>query len=74
MGSRTFYDMFNYWPGSENPLAKPMNEIPKVVFSKKGRIEASTLTQTTQALKDSQGLDAEKGIHSLTDHLFICNW
>ena len=73
MGSRTFYDMFNYWPGSANPLAQPMNEIPKVVFSKKGKLETATLAQTTQALKDSRRLDAEKGIVSLTE-LNISSW
>jgi dihydrofolate reductase len=35
MGSRTFHDMAAYWPTSSDPLAAPMNEIPKVVFSKK---------------------------------------
>ena len=67
MGSRTFYDMINYWPTSSNPLAKPMNEIPKIVFSKKRQIETSTLEQTTQALKDATQLDLENGINPLTD-------
>lgn len=66
MGSRTFYDMINYWPTSSNPLAKPMNEIPKIVFSKKRRVEISTIEQTTQALKDSKRLDLENGINPLT--------
>jgi dihydrofolate reductase len=35
MGSRTFHDMAAYWPYSTDPLAAPMNEIPKVVFSRK---------------------------------------
>ena len=67
MGSRTFYDMINYWPTSFNRLAKPKNEITKIVFSKKGRIETSTLEQTTQALKDATRLDLEHGINPLTD-------
>ena len=67
MGSRTFYDMINYWPTSSNRLAKPMNEIPKMVFSKKGRIDTSAFGQTTQALKDARRLDVEHGIHPLTD-------
>jgi dihydrofolate reductase len=36
MGSRTFRDMAAYWPSSTEPFAAPMNEIPKVVFSKRG--------------------------------------
>jgi dihydrofolate reductase len=34
MGSRTFHDMASYWPFSSEVYAAPMNEIPKVVFSK----------------------------------------
>jgi len=34
MGSRTFHDMASYWPFSNEVYAAPMNEIPKVVFSK----------------------------------------
>ena len=67
MGSRTFYDMMHYWPTSSNRLAKPMNEIPKMVFTKKGRMEPAISGQTTQALKDSMRLDLEKGIKPLTD-------
>ena len=73
MGSRTFYDMLNYWPTSSNQLAKPMNEIPKMVFSKKGRIETSAFGQTTQALKDATRLDLENGINPLTEEN-ISSW
>lgn len=34
MGSRTFRDMMAYWPSSTEPYAAPMNDIPKVVFSR----------------------------------------
>lgn len=36
MGSRTYRDMAAYWPTSDAPFAPAMNEIPKIVFSKKG--------------------------------------
>src|SRR5438309_1107322 len=36
MGSRTFSDMAAYWPTSDEPIAAPMNLIPKMVFSRKG--------------------------------------
>ena len=62
MGSRTFHDMAAYWPTSSDNLAAPMNEIPKVVFSKKGYIEPTNSEATTQAFKDSTRLDNEKGI------------
>jgi dihydrofolate reductase len=34
MGRNTYESMAAYWPGSDHPSAKPMNEIPKVVFSR----------------------------------------
>lgn len=42
MGSRTFQDMKAHWPLSTEPYAPPMNEVPKVVFSRKG-IEPSKM-------------------------------
>ena len=36
MGRRTFHDMAAYWPSSTELFAAPMNEIPKVVFSRQG--------------------------------------
>jgi dihydrofolate reductase len=34
MGRVTYQEMSSYWPQSEDPYAVPMNDIPKVVFSK----------------------------------------
>jgi len=50
MGSRSFRDMAAYWPTSTEPFAAPMNEIPKVVFSRTGSISQAT---TTRALEDA---------------------
>ena len=33
MGAATYAGWATYWPGASGPFAKPMNEIPKVVFS-----------------------------------------
>ena len=63
MGSRTFYDMAAYWPNSSEPLAAPMNEIPKIVFSGNGLLEPASAEHTTQALKDSIQIKLEKGIN-----------
>jgi dihydrofolate reductase len=52
MGSRTYHDMAAYWPTSTEPLAAPMNRIPKVVFSKKGSLRQGD-GLTTRALKDA---------------------
>lgn len=54
MGSRTFHDMAAYWPTSTEKFAAPMNEIPKLVFSRKGRVNISGTDSTTQALKDAR--------------------
>jgi len=48
MGSRTFKDMAAWWPTSTEPFAAPMNEIPKAVFSRSGKLGSST-----QALQDA---------------------
>src|SRR5690242_8323187 len=34
MGRVTYEGMSSVWPTSDSPYAKPMNEIPKVVFSR----------------------------------------
>jgi dihydrofolate reductase len=34
MGRASYHDMAAYWPNSTEPFAQPMNELPKVVFSK----------------------------------------
>lgn len=74
MGSRTFHDMVAYWPTSPDPLAAPMNEIPKVVFSKKGFVEQTRDDLTTQALRDSSRLDAENGIVKTTISKSAATW
>jgi dihydrofolate reductase len=33
MGATAYAEMAAHWPTASGPLAKPMNEIPKVVFS-----------------------------------------
>src|SRR5581483_3264798 len=54
MGSRTFQDMAAYWPSSTEPFAAPMNDIPKVVFSRSGRAGGAGQAATTQALADAR--------------------
>jgi dihydrofolate reductase len=52
MGRKTFADMAAYWPDSSEVFAAPMNEIPKIVFSKKG-FHPSQKSESTAALKDA---------------------
>jgi dihydrofolate reductase len=65
MGSRTFRDMAAFWPTSTDPLAAPMNEIPKVVFTRKGFEQAST----TRALADATRLRAEDSVAATRSNL-----
>jgi dihydrofolate reductase len=71
MGSRTFHDMASYWPTSSDRLAAPMNDIPKIVFSKKGSLDVKV---TTQALKDSTRLDRENGIDKISPSKSASSW
>lgn len=59
MGSRTFQDMAAYWPTSTEPFAKPMNDIPKLVFSKKGIIKPGDTENSTGALKSVKALNKD---------------
>ena len=34
MGRRSYEEMSSYWAQSDDPYAEPMNDIPKIVFSK----------------------------------------
>ncbi|MDD4971243.1 MAG: dihydrofolate reductase family protein [Paludibacter sp.] len=54
MGSRTFHDMASYWPASSEVFAAPMNEIPKVVFTRKDFLEPTSEEPTTNALEDAR--------------------
>lgn len=53
MGSRTFDEMAAHWPTSTEPFAKPMNDIPKVVFSKDPDVKSKGAAATTGALESA---------------------
>jgi len=52
MGRNTWEIMASYWPTSDHPSAKAMNEIPKVVFSKTLK-SADEWAETTIASGDT---------------------
>ena len=61
MGSRTFRDMASYWPFSTEVYAAPMNEIPKVVFSKNPSVTspaARSEARTGDSAKEKSWLEA----------------
>ncbi len=65
MGRALYEEMAPYWPNSKEPYAPPMNEIPKVVFSKtlktagwgKTEIVAGDLAVEVARLKRHSGKD-----------------
>jgi dihydrofolate reductase len=60
MGRKTFNDMAAYWPNSSEIFAAPMNEIPKIVFSRKG-FSPSQPGKTSAALKDAVRMNRADG-------------
>lgn len=65
MGAMAYRDMAAHWPSSREPYAAPMNEIPKIVFSRslktaawgKTRIVAGDLAEEIKRLKQESGRD-----------------
>jgi dihydrofolate reductase len=60
MGSRSYYDMAAFWPYSEMPIAPPMNDIPKVIFSRTGIKDGAQADRTTQALAEAKARNAQR--------------
>jgi dihydrofolate reductase len=61
MGSRTYYDMAAFWPTSNDPFAAPMNDLPKVVFSRQASLAPPSLERTSPAFLDAMRASAEAG-------------
>jgi dihydrofolate reductase len=65
MGRKTYEEMATFWPDSDDAYAAPMNDIPKVVFSKtlqraewrESRIAPGELSHEIAALKREAGKD-----------------
>jgi dihydrofolate reductase len=53
IGSRSYYDLAGYWPFSDLPFAAPMNDIPKILFSRQG-LDGTKLDRVTRALADAK--------------------
>lgn len=47
MGHKSYLGMASFWPTATNPIARPMNEIPKAVFSRSGAVSAPSLNGDT---------------------------
>ncbi|MES1177972.1 MAG: dihydrofolate reductase family protein [Myxococcales bacterium] len=62
MGRKTFHDMASYWPSATNPFAAAMNAIPKLVFTRSGKIDFGAIDQAAkkQAATAATADDAKK--------------
>jgi len=60
MGARTFHDMAAWWPTSIEVFARPMNQIPKAVFSRQGPAILNNVN-TTAALDEARAVNAGTG-------------
>lgn len=58
MGSRSYHVMAAFWPYSEMPIAAPMNDIPKVIFSRTGL--RNTQVDPTPALAEAKARNAAR--------------
>jgi len=52
MGSKTYADMFSWWPYSNETFANPMNCIPKAVFTRRDTASVRDV-KPTQAVNDA---------------------
>ncbi len=60
MGHHSYLTMADFWPTAAGPIARPMNEIPKVVFSRTGMISPPLMEKTVAALKDETKAEDSK--------------
>lgn len=49
---RASYEMADFWPTAVSPFARPMNEIPKAVFSRSGTFTPPSMEKTRAAVAE----------------------
>lgn len=67
MGSGSYSDMAAFWPYSDMPIAAPMNDIPKVIFSRSGLEDGTCRDRTTAALEEAGARNAARDGRTPTD-------
>ena len=55
VGARTYAEMAAYWPTSDGPFAESMNTVPKIVFSRSGKVERSGFKDEPRIAMDLRG-------------------
>ena len=64
MGSRSYHDMAAFWPYSDMPIAPPMNDVPKIIFSRQGIKDGQQAHRTSAALAEAEARNAQR--HGVT--------
>ncbi len=66
-GRRLYTDWLGYWPTSTDPLAAPMNTIPKIAFSRSGDLKPDPGLTTPPGWEDTRvlGTDLAADIEAL---------
>jgi dihydrofolate reductase len=64
MGSRSYNDLAGFWPFSDLPFAAPMNDIPKVIFSRKEIKDV--MARTTQTVAEAKARHSERPVATPT--------
>src|SRR4051794_29841160 len=54
MGRRSYEGMAVFGPTAVSPFARPMNEIPKAVFSRSGAVSAPGMEKTRAAVQEGR--------------------
>jgi dihydrofolate reductase len=49
IGRRVFESWVGFWPTAKNPMAEPMNDIPKIVFTRQQTFEPRALNTGTES-------------------------
>jgi dihydrofolate reductase len=68
VGRLSYNGWADFWPTAVSPFARPMNEIPKAVFSRSGAIAPPSMEKTMAAMSDA-GSD-----HSHVDQSVVDRW
>jgi dihydrofolate reductase len=74
MGRKTFHDMAAWWPTSTEVFAKPMNTVPKIVFTRSPGFRADSPGETTGAVDSMQQLEASMPPRAKADAATLESW
>ena len=60
MGRKTFDAMASYWPSATNPFAAAMNAIPKLVFTRSGKVDFDAIAKAARRQDHTDATDDDE--------------